>query len=205
VCWYFFDDILIYSQSYEEHLQHIKLVLQLLAADNWKVKLSKCTFAQRQVTYLGHIISEQGVSTDPAKVTSVLQWPVPANVKESRGFLGLARYYRKFVKHFGIIAKPLTEMLKKCALYIWTQDHQVAFQTMQTALISAPVLALPDFSVPFCIETDASGFGIGAVLLQKGHPLACLSKALGPRPRGLSTYEEYHAILEAIKQWRHYL
>lgn len=119
----FFDDILIYSQSYEEHLHHIRLVLQLLSADQWKVKLSKCTFAQRQVTYLGHIISAQGVSTDPAKISAVLEWPVPSNVKELWGFLGLAGYYRKFVRHFGIIANPLTELLKKGALFIWTQEH----------------------------------------------------------------------------------
>jgi hypothetical protein len=89
--------------------------------------------------------------------------------------------YRKFVKHFGIIAKPLTELLKKRAVFSWTMDHQIAFETLQKALCSAPVLALPDFNVPFCIETDASGVGIVAVLLQKGHPLAYLSKALGPR------------------------
>ena len=166
----FFDDILIYSSSYEEHLEHIQQVLQLLQKDQWKVKLSKCAFAQRKVTYLGHVISAQGVATDPSKVTAVLNWPVPENVKELRGFLGLAGYYRKFIRHFGIIAKPLTELLKKGALYIWTSDHQVAFQTLQQALSSAPVLALPDFSIPFCIETDASGIGIGAVLLQKGHP-----------------------------------
>ena len=120
-------------------------------------------------------------------------------MKELRGFLGLAGYYRKFVKHFGIISKPLTELLKKGALYIWTAIHQSAFEALQVALSSTPVLALPNFLVPFAIETDASGVGIGAVLLQKGHPLAYLSKALGPRSRGLSTYEkEYLAILEAI-------
>jgi len=137
---------------------------------------------------------------------TVLNRPVPENLKELRGFLGLAGYYRKFIRHFGIIAKPITELLKKGALYIWTSDHHVAFQTLQQALSSAPVLALHDFSVPFCIETDASGIGIGVVLLQKGHPLAYLSKALGPKSRGLSTYEkEYMAILEAVHQWRHYL
>ena len=137
----------------------------------------------------------------------MLTWLVPANVKELRGFLGLAGYYRKkFVRHFGIISKPLTELFKKGAVYVWTSEHQVAFQTLRQALSSAPVLALPDFSLPFCIETDASGIGIGAVLLQKGHPLAYISKALGPRSKGLSIYEkEYLAILEAVHQWRHYL
>ena len=195
----FFDDILIYSKSYEEHLEHVKLVLQLLARDHWQVKLSKCIFAKRQVSYLGHVISQEGVSTDPSKVQAILRWPIPANVKELRGFLGLAGYYRKFVKHFGVIAKPLTELLKKGAIFMWTKDHQVAFQALQQALSSAPVLALPDFSTPFAIETDASGSGIGAVLMQNGHPLAYLRKPLGPRSQGLSTYEkEYMAILTAI-------
>jgi len=201
----FFDDILIYSNSYAEHLEHIQQVLQLLQQDQWKVKLSKCAFAQRQVTYLGHVISEHGVATDPGKVSAVMNWPVPANVKVLRGFLGLAGYYRKFVRHFGIIAKPLTELLKKGVVYVWTSEHQRAFQTLQQALSSAPIFALPDFSVPFCIESDASGVGIGEVLLQKGHPLAYISKALGPRSRGLSTYEkEYLAILEVVHQWRHF-
>ena len=158
------------------------------------------------MSYLGHVISQAGVSTDPSKVQVVLQWPIPSNVKELRGFLGLASYYRKFVKNFGIIAKPLTELLRKGALFIWTKDHQVAFHTLQQALSSAPVLALPDFSLPFAIETDASGTGIGAVLMQKGNPLAYLSKSLGPRSQGLSTYEkEYMAILAAVDQWKYYL
>ena len=146
--------------------------------------------------------SEHGVATDPSKVSAVLTWLVPANVKELRGFLGLAGYYRKkFVRHFGIISKPLTELFKKGAVYVWTSEHQRAFKTLQQALSSTLVLALPDFALPFCIETDASGLGIGAVLLQKGHPLTYISKALGPRSRGLSTYEkEYLAILEAVHQ-----
>jgi len=97
----FFDDILVYSQSYEEHLDHLRLVLQLLAQDQWKVKLSKCVFAQRRIAYLGHIISGQGVATDPAKIEAVMNWPTPMDVKQLRSFLGLAGYYRKFVKHFG--------------------------------------------------------------------------------------------------------
>ena len=103
------------------------------------------------------------------------------DVKQLRSFLGLVGYYRKFVRHFGIISKPLTELLKKGALFIWTNHHDLAFQTLKSALCSAPVLSLPDFTKPFCIETDASGTGVGAVLMQNGHPLAYLSKALGPK------------------------
>jgi hypothetical protein len=181
-------------------------VFELLAKDQWKLKLSKCSFAQRHISYLGHIISEAGVGTDPSKLTTIQNWPVPANTKELCGFLGLARYYRKFVRHFGIIAKPLTSLLKKHALFVWRPEHEIAFNTLKAALCQTPVLALPNFQKPFCIETDASDLDIGAVLMQEGHPIAYLSKALGPKSRGLSTYEkEYMAILVAVQAWRTYL
>jgi hypothetical protein len=202
----FFDDILVYSATYEQHIEHLELVFQWLQRDKWKLKKSKCTFAQRSVAYLGHTISSQGVATDPAKVQVIVDWPMPKSVKELRSFLGLAGYYRKFVKHFGIIAKPLTNLLKKNTMYVWTHEHDQAFSALKTAMSTAPVLALPDFSQPFAIETDACAMGVGAVLLQRGHPLAFISKALGPKNQGLSTYEkEYLAILVAVEQWRHYL
>jgi hypothetical protein len=130
-------------------------VFQVLQKEQWTVKLSKCDFAKREISYLGFVISDNGVFTYPRKIQAVLEWPIPANVKKLRSFLGLAGYYRKFVKNFGVIAKPLTELLKKNTLFIWTQDYEVAFQTLKTTLVSAPVLALPNFSRPFCIETDA--------------------------------------------------
>jgi hypothetical protein len=202
----FFDDILVYSTTYEEHIEHLRQVFEWLMKDQWKLKLSKCTFAQRSVSYLGHILCGEGVSTDPEKVKVIVDWPVPKSVNELHSFLGLADYYRKFVKHFGILARPLIDLLKKNTVYLWTRDHEDSFAALKLALSSAPVLALPDFSLPFAIETDACATGIGAVLIQQGHPLAFISKALGPRNRGLSTYEkEYMAILVAVDQWRHYL
>ena len=140
------------------------------------------------------------MATDPDKVQAVLTWHVPQSVKELRSFLGLAGYYRRFVKHFGIISKPLTDLLRKGVVYVWTDSQDQAFSALKHALTTAPVLALPDFSRPFVVETDASGTGIGAVLMQGGHPLAFLSKVLGPRLQGLSTYEkEYMAILLALE------
>jgi hypothetical protein len=121
-------------------------------------------------------------------------------------FLGLAGYYRKFVQHFGIISKPLTELLKKNSLFIWTEEQNAAFQTLKSALVQAPVLALPDFSKSFYIETDASDQRVGVVLMQDSHPIAYVSKLFCPKLRGLSTYEkEYVAILLAVDQWRSYL
>lgn len=163
------------------------------------MKLSKCAFAQSSIAYLGHIISASGVSTDPAKIMVVQQWPTPSTAKELRNFLGLAGFYRKFVRHFGMISRPLMDLLKKNTLFVWTTEHQQAFELLKTTLSSAPVLALPDFSLPFCIYTDACKTGVSAVLMQRGHPLAFLSKALGPKNQGLSTYEkEYLAILIVV-------
>ena len=202
----FFDDILIYSKSYEEHLHHLALVFQQLQAHSWKIKMSKCEFAKRSIAYLGHVITPEGVTTDPQKVSAIVNWPLPQTVKDLRGFLGLAGYYRKFVRHFGILAKPLTELLRKNTLFVWTPAHASSFEALKHALSTSPVLSLPQFDKPFSIETDASGNGVGAVLTQDGHPLAFLSKALGPRSRGLSTYEkEYMAVLMAVQQWRSYL
>jgi hypothetical protein len=172
----FFDDILIYSKTLEENLLHIKLVFEFLAKDQWKIKLSKCSFAQRQISYLGHTISEQGVGTDPQKIVSITDWLVSTNVKELRSFLGLASYYRKFVRHFGIISKPLTELLKKNTCFIWIVVHDQSFAAFKHALSQAPVLALPNFSKPFAIETDASGMGIRSVLVQDNHPWPSLAK-----------------------------
>jgi hypothetical protein len=202
----FFDDILIYSEDFEQHLNHVRLVLELLLKDSWQIKLSKCSFAQNQLTYLGHVISASGVATDPAKIQAVANWSSPTSIKDLRSFLGLAGYYRRFVRNFGLLAKPLTSLLKKRTVFVWTAAHESMFQALKTALVSAPVLALPDFSKPFCLETDASKLGIGAVLMQDGHPIAYLSKALGPKSQGLSTYDkEYLAILTVVDHWRHYL
>lgn len=152
---------------------------------------------------MGHVIGSEGVSTDPSKVAYVQKWPTPANVKEVRGFLGLAGYYRKFVKNIGIIS---TSLLKKAEIFTWTHTHEEAFQALKSALMSAPILALPNFSKVSIIETDASDKGVGAVLQQNGHPIAYISKALGPKNQALSTYEkESLAILMEVAHWRSYL
>lgn len=202
----FIDDILVYSSTLDEHVTLLRQVLQLLTQHNLKVKRSKCTFAQSSLVYLGHVISCAGVSTDPKNIQAVQRWPVPVIVKEVRGFLGLAGYYRKFVRYFGVISRPLTDLLKKNVVFVWTLEHQAAFDALKASLTSAPVLALLDFHKTFEIETDASDKGVGAVLMQASHPLAFLSKALGPRNQGFSTYgKECLAILLAVDHWRPYL
>jgi hypothetical protein len=202
----FVDDILIYSNSIEEHAKHLAEVFNILKQHDLYVKRSKCTFAQPSLEYLGHIISAAGVGTDPSKIAAVKSWPKPSNLKQLRGFLGLAGYYRKFIRGFGAICKPLTNLLRKHAQFLWTPQEQASFTALKQALVEAPVLALPDFSKEFVLETDACDRGIGAVLMQQGHPVAFLSKALGPKNQALSTYDkECLAILLAIDRWRSYL
>jgi hypothetical protein len=202
----FFDDIPVYSKSYQDHVVHLEQVFQLLQKHQWRVKPSKCSFAQREISYLGFLVSEQGVATCPSKVQAVVAWHSPKSVKELRSFLGLARYYRKIVKHFGVISRPLKDLLKKYIVFVWIEDHEKVFQTLKQALTTAPVLALPYFDKPFYIETDASEFGVGAVLMQSNHPLAYVSKALWPKLRGLSTYEKENvAILLVVDHWKPYL
>ncbi|CAA0830191.1 Uncharacterized mitochondrial protein AtMg00860 [Striga hermonthica] len=164
----FFYDILIYSKSWEEHCEHLRIVLQLLRDNTLYAKQSKCQFGDPTVEYLGHIISAEGVSTDPKKIQSMLLWPTPTTVKKLRGFLGLTGYYRRFIKGYGEISKPLTLLLRKNQFH-WGKEADEAFSRLKKAMTSAPVLSLPNFSKPFIVETDASGYGIGAVLMQEGN------------------------------------
>lgn len=180
--------------------------MEILQRDHWQVKLSKCAFAQKRIAYLRHVISEEGVATDDSKIQSIRDLPTPSTLKELRGFLGLTGYYRKFIKHYAILSQPLSALLKKGVMFVWTDNTETAFQVLKSALITAPVLSLPDFSQQFVVDTDACDVGIGAVLSQKGHPLAFVSRALGPKNRALSVYEkEYLSILLAVQQWSPYL
>jgi hypothetical protein len=201
----FFDDILIYSSTWQDHLRHLEAALRVLQNNTLFVKLSKCSFGVLEIKYLGHTVTGQGVTMDRDKVQAVLNWPIPKNVKQLRGFLGLTGYYRRFIRSYAKIASPLTDLLKKEA-FNWNSQAELAFQQLKHAVTSAPVLALPDFSKPFILETDASGTGVGAVLHQDSHPIAFFSKKLVPRNQKKSAYfREMLAISEAIAKFRHYL
>ncbi|KAL5704998.1 hypothetical protein ACHQM5_023350 [Ranunculus cassubicifolius] len=160
----FFDDILIYSPSMDQHLQHLQLVFQILRQHQLYAKLSKCQFGQSRIEYLGHIISHNRVSADPHKIQGMQDWPQLRTIKGLRGFLGLTGFYRKFVRHYGILASPLTALLQKHK-FCWTAEATQAFETLKQAMIKIPSLAILDFTQPFTIETDACDTGIGAVLL----------------------------------------
>ena len=157
------------------------------------------------LSYLGHIVSGTGVSVDPAKINAITNWPVPTNVKQLRGFLGLSGHYRRFVRQYTQLAAPLTQLLRKDA-FVWTNEAEQAFRSLQNALTHTPTLALPNFSKAFTVETDASGQRVGAVLSQEGRPIAYFSKKLNAHLQSSSTYvREFYAITEAVKRWRQYL
>jgi hypothetical protein len=185
----FFDDILIYSKSWGEHMSHLSIVFDILRTNQLYVKRDKCSFGQVRVNYLGHIINREGVAVDPEKIKAMLEWPRPTTLKALRGFLGLTGYYRKFIQNYGVIARPLTQLLKKDA-FKWTTEAEQALLHLKTAMTHAPVLALPDFSKTFVIECDASGYGLGAVLMQDQRPIAFFSQALQGRNLNLSAYEK---------------
>ncbi|TYK21761.1 Transposon Tf2-6 polyprotein [Cucumis melo var. makuwa] len=189
----------------DEHLQHLEIVLEVLREHKLYANKKKCSFAYQRVEYLGHIVSRKGVEVDPKKIRSIKQCPVPTNVREVRGFLGLTGYYRRFIQHYGSIAAPLTQLLKLGA-FKWNDKAQLAFTRLQEAMMTFPMLALPDFSVPFEVEKDASGYGAGAILMQNNRPIAFLNHTLTLRNLAKPVYErELMVVVSAVQRLRPYL
>ncbi|XP_013601199.1 PREDICTED: uncharacterized protein LOC106308599 [Brassica oleracea var. oleracea] len=191
----FFDDILIYSLTWEANLQHVREVLRLIQQHKLSVKLKKCEFGKRELEYLGNIISNTSVTVVQSKVRAMTDWPFPTTITELCCFLGLTGYYRKFVRDYGLIARPLTNLLRK-GKFLWSSEADADFNNLKREMTTTPTLALPDFSKPFVIKTDASGEGIGAVLSQAGQQIAFMSRSLGVTKKAWSTYaREMLAIL----------
>jgi hypothetical protein len=159
----------------------------------------------KRLNILGILLLEKGVATDPSKIETIKTWSVTKTITQLRGFLGLAGYYRMFVKDYGLICRPLHGLLKKDS-FQWTSEHIVAFDLIKENMTTTHVFALPNFHMPFTLETDGLGFGFGAVLMQNGQAIAFYSQALGPKAAAQSTYhKEAIGILQALRKWRHYL
>jgi hypothetical protein len=168
----FIDDILVYSKSWEEHEQNLRVVLQTLRENQLYGKLSKCEFLLDKVTFLGHVSSREGISIDPNKVEAVVKWERPTNVTEVRSFLGLADYYRQFVEGFSRLAMPLTLLTQKNVKFEWTEECERSFQELKSRLTSVPILIIPTSIGGFVVFNDASRKGLGCVLMQNGKVMA---------------------------------
>ena len=198
----YFDDILIYSKSFNEHLDHIHQVLAVLRAEKLYENIAKCTFCTDRVVFLGFVVTADGIHVDEEKIQAIKDWPVPKNVSQVRSFHGLAGFYRRFVKDFSTIAAPLNNLTKKDVPFLWGDEQDKAFQELKRKLCEAPLLQLPDFVKTFEIECDASGIGIGGVLIQEGKPIAYFSEKLNGPHLNYSVYDkELYALVRVFETW----
>lgn len=206
----YLDDILIYSSSLDEHEEHIRAVLTKLREHKLYGKPSKCELFCKEVKFVGHIVSEDGISTDPKKTRAVRDWSPPKNVSDLRSFLGFCNFYRRFVKDYSKIARPLTDMTKKKIPWQWADEQHKAFEALKEAMITTPVLVIPRMELPFFITTDSSDYAIGAVLEQDHgqgrQPVAFISRKLNPAEVKYPIHEkELLAIVWSLQEWRYYL
>ena len=205
----YMDDILVFSKNEEEHVEHLREVMATLQRARMFAKASKCQFARSSMSFLGHIISAEGISVDPKKTDKVKDWPTPENIDDVRSFLGLATYFRKFVPNFANLAAPMYLMMRKGAEWSWSKAADDGFHAIKLALISPPCLAIPnlrDDAPPFYVHTDASITGLGAILMQEERPCAYESRKLIPAEVNYATGEqELLAVVHALRVWRCYL
>ena len=204
----YLDDILIYSRSISEHMNHLRAVLSALRDAKLYCKLSKCLFCTEEVEYLGHILTPEGVRMDPKKVDSIISWPTPTSVTHLKQFLGLLGYYDDFVDHLADVACPRTQLFKKNVPWEWGDAPSAAFNKLKNLVTSPPCLLILDLNLPFTIHCDASGFALGAVLKQdqgRGlQPIAFLSRKFQPPERNLAPYDrELLALVQALLTWKH--
>jgi hypothetical protein len=202
----FIDDILVYSNSHLEHEQHLKVVLQTFRENRLYATLDKCEFWLQEVVFLGHVIFTEGIFVDPRKVEAVLKWERPTNVTEIWSFLGLTRYYRRFIEGFATIASPLTKLTCKKVRFVWSEDCEASFRELKERLSFAPMLALPSGAKGFVVYSDASKRGLGCVLMQHGRVIAYTSRQLKLHEVNYPVHDlELVAVVFALRVWRHYL
>ena len=210
VCLYYLDDIIVFSRNWDEHIQWLRMVFQRLREANLQLGHKKCTLARTSVTFLGHLVSEEGLQPDPRLLESIREIQPPSSVTQVRSFLGLVGYYRRFIKGFSKIAAPLNKLLEKNKPFVWTTECMEAYQELKELLLKEPVVAYLDFSVPFRLYTDASNIGLGAILAQKQEGkeriICCASRTLNKSEQNYSaTKKECLAVVWGIKNFRNYL
>jgi hypothetical protein len=194
----YFDDILIYNKSMEENLKHLSNVFDALRAACLFSNIDKCIFCTQRVSF--------GIEVDSNKIAAIQEWPTSTTVTQIRSFLGLAGFYRRFVNDFSSIAAPLHELTKRDVPFAWSDSQEVAFRTLKDKLTHGPLLQLPDFNKVFELECNASGIGLGVVLLQEGKPVAYFSEKLSGASLKYSTYDkELYALVRTLHTWQHYL
>ena len=206
----YMDDLTCYAKTFEDALEGLIRVLQRLLDANLKLKTSKCVLFQSSVSFLGHRVSSEGISTDPAKIEKVKDWPAPTNLTETKSFLGLCSYYKNFIERYGEVAKPLNELSRSDVVFEWTDDCQKAFDTLKERLTTAPILAYPDLDEEFILDTDASAYAISGVLsqMQGGHErvIAYGSKTLSEAERNYcTTRRELLAMVYFCPYYKHFL
>ena len=208
----YLDDILVYSPDLDTHKIHVRQVLQILRANKLFAKLEKCVFAVKELPFLGYVLSDSGFRMDPEKVRAIMDWDLPENLKALQRFLGFANFYRKFIKNYSLVVKPLTDMTRKGSDFSkWSHAAKTAFTSLKERFTSAPILVQPDVSLPFIVEVDSSEVGVGAVLSQglspgEWRPCAFFSKKLSTAERNYDIgNRELLAIKLALEEWRHFL
>ena len=207
----YIDDILIYSKTFEEHIEHLEKIFEKLKEAKLMIKLKKCKFCEPNIEFLGHIVGRDGLKPDPGKVKKIKEMKAPKDVSSLRSVLGLFSYYRKFVENFSRIAKPMNELLKKDNEFKWGEKQQEAFEILKQKLMEEPILGYPDYEKPFVLFTDASGTGLGAILSQKDEEgkeivIAYASKSLTPAERNyVITEQECLAIVWGVQHFHKYL
>ncbi|GBG78411.1 hypothetical protein CBR_g26439 [Chara braunii] len=206
----YLDDILVFSKILQEHQGHLRQVLEKLREANFKINAKKCEWEKTQVLYLGHVLDGDGIKPEDSKIAAIRDWPTPRTLTELRSFLGLANYYRKFVRNFSTIVAPLRRLLRKETIWQWDKDCMSAMKKLKQALIEYPVLKVVDPSLPFVVTTDASQYGIGVVLQQDDgngyRPVEFMSTRMPSKKVATSTYErELYALRQALEHWKHYL
>ncbi|TYK14163.1 ty3-gypsy retrotransposon protein [Cucumis melo var. makuwa] len=195
----FIEDVLIFSKTEAEHEEHLRMVLETLRANKLYAKFSKCEFCLKQVSFLGHVVYQAGVSVHPAQIEAATSWPRPSTVSEVCSFLSLAGYYRRFVENFSRIATPLTQLTKKGAPFVWSKAYEDIFENLKQKLVTAPVLTLPDGSESFVIYSDASKKGLGCVLMQQGKVVAYASHQLKSHEQNYPTHDLELAVVVYAK------